>query len=90
MSEYKSRTSDQRGKGPAVVSRRSGWDRLPASIRKREFLPPDNFRSDDWSSWSNQFNLTITWFGYQLAITIASLVAFFTGIGQIFFKLTRQ
>lgn len=87
MSGYKSRTSDQRGKGPAVVSRRSGRDWLSASIWKREFLPPNNFRNDDWSSWSNQFNFTLTWFGYQLAITVASLVAFFIGIGQILLKL---
>lgn len=87
MSGYKTPERNKRGERLTVVSRWVSRDSLPTDLREHSALFTNNFRSNDWSSWINEFNLTLTWYGYRIAITVASLTAFITGIGQLLYRL---
>lgn len=87
MREYKNRARNKRGKRFDTIPWRIGGNRVSTDLGKRKFRTPSYFYGYDWSSWTHQFDIAITWYGYKLAITAASITAFFTGIGQIFFKL---
>lgn len=87
MREYKNRARNKRGKGLTTVSRWVSRNRVSTDYWERELLATRNIHRNDWNAWSDQFDFAITWYGYKLAITVASVTAFFTGIGQLLFKL---
>lgn len=87
MREYESRAHNKRSKRPDSILRWFSWNSLSTDIRKRKLRTPGNIHSYDRSSGTDEFNFALTWYNYKLAITIASITAFFTGIGQLIFKL---